>query len=403
MKNESLISINKVLSNTSKIIRRQEELKKLKGESFNIFSILQIEHSENRTHSAFLAELLNPKGSHLCGAVFLKHFFKVLNYDEAFDTKSANVELEKHIGSVDNESQTGGRIDIWISDLEGNSVSIENKIYAGDQEMQILRYYNFRPDRNKVYYLTLDGQDPSKSSSGNLKSGENFFCISYEKTILEWLNLCLKEAVELPILRESIKQYIILIKKLTGQLADNQMESELFESIKKNSQAARLIASEWWKAEVKITRIFLDEVISILKNSLGEDYTIYQDDDLNKAYTGLYIKNKSWNGLYIKLDGDPKIPWSHTYYGIVGNKREYDYDQIKKEFANVDLLSGFKSSDAWPFWSRILRFHETEVRDKLFDDSSRRLIVENTAEKLLELVKVSNDRLKRIKKISTHD
>ena len=136
----------------------------------------------------------------------------------------------------------------------------------------------------------------------------------------------------------------------------------------------------------------------MLKNSLSEDCTIYQDDDLSEAYTGLYIKNESWNGLYIKLDGDPKMPWSHTYYGIVGNKQEYDYNQIKKEFADVEFLSGFKSSDGWPFWSRILRFHEIEERDKLFDDVSRRQIVESTTQKLLQLVEVSNDRLKKIKK-----
>ena len=398
MTNESLTAINKLLTGTTKIIQRQEELKKLKGENFNIFSILKIEHDENRTHSAFLAELLNPKGSHLCGNVFLLHFLSVLNLDKKFNINSAYIELEKYIGNVDNVNQTGGRIDIWISDIDGNSLSIENKIYAGDQEKQIQRYYNFKRNRNTVYYLTLNGQKPSKSSSGTLEIDKDFFCISYKKTILEWLDLCLKEATELPILRESIKQYTILIKKLTVQLTDDQMEKELFEAIKKNSKAARLVAGEWWKAEVKITSIFLDEVISMLKNSLSEDCTIYQDDDLSEAYTGLYIKNESWNGLYIKLDGDPKMPWSHTYYGIVGNKQEYDYNQIKKEFADVEFLSGFKSSDGWPFWSRILRFHEIEERDKLFDDVSRRQIVESTTQKLLQLVEVSNDRLKKIKK-----
>lgn len=34
------------------------------GDFFNIFSILKMETDEVKTHSAFLAELLNPKGSH---------------------------------------------------------------------------------------------------------------------------------------------------------------------------------------------------------------------------------------------------------------------------------------------------------------------------------------------------
>ncbi|MEO1098444.1 MAG: PD-(D/E)XK nuclease family protein, partial [Bacteroidota bacterium] len=139
MTNESRTAINKLLTGTTKIIQRQEELKKLKGENFNIFSILKIEHDENRTHSAFLAELLNPKGSHLCGNVFLLHFLRVLNLDKKFNINSAYIELEKYIGNVDNVNQTGGRIDIWISDIDGNSLSIENKIYAGDQVKQIQR------------------------------------------------------------------------------------------------------------------------------------------------------------------------------------------------------------------------------------------------------------------------
>ena len=41
---------------------------------FNVFSVLDIGETN---HSAFLANLLNPNGSHRRGAVFLKHFLNL--------------------------------------------------------------------------------------------------------------------------------------------------------------------------------------------------------------------------------------------------------------------------------------------------------------------------------------
>jgi hypothetical protein len=39
------------------IIESYKEKEKLRGEHFNVFSILGVEHKENSTHSAFLSEI----------------------------------------------------------------------------------------------------------------------------------------------------------------------------------------------------------------------------------------------------------------------------------------------------------------------------------------------------------
>lgn len=45
---------------------------------------------------------------------------------------------------------------------EGKQIIIENKIYAVDQDNQLIRYHNFRKGNTvKLYYLTLDGCEPS--------------------------------------------------------------------------------------------------------------------------------------------------------------------------------------------------------------------------------------------------
>ena len=73
-----------LLNDVQKIVHQQEEIKILRGENFNIFSILKMESKENVTHSAFLGELLNPEGSHLLKKIFLAHFLKTIEYKIIF-------------------------------------------------------------------------------------------------------------------------------------------------------------------------------------------------------------------------------------------------------------------------------------------------------------------------------
>ena len=96
-----------------------------------------------------------------------------------------------------------------IKDDNGKIIMIENKIYASEQPNQLLRYYNAFPN-GKLFYLTLFGEE----SKQNFPK-EKYNIISYENDIIIWLEECKKESVNIPILRESITQYINLIKKLS--------------------------------------------------------------------------------------------------------------------------------------------------------------------------------------------
>ena len=55
-------------------IEHQESTKRLTEQDFNVFEILKLSTSEVRTHSAFIAELLNPRGSHGQQDKFFKLF-----------------------------------------------------------------------------------------------------------------------------------------------------------------------------------------------------------------------------------------------------------------------------------------------------------------------------------------
>ncbi len=225
-----MASILALLSFTETHNRHREALARATGEHFNVFDILGIGHYEVKTHSPMLGELLNPKGQHGQGSVFLRLFLDQLGISNSeFDAESetAKLHLEYPIGQVTENS--GGRIDIVIGDGKGSTIFIENKIYAGDQENQLKRYRADYPQA-LLFYLTLREDRPSGLSEAALNEIK-CKCISYERDILGWVKECRKAAACLPTVRETLSQYIHLIEKLTNQSTNIVMSKELIDHI----------------------------------------------------------------------------------------------------------------------------------------------------------------------------
>ncbi len=392
-------SIENLLYKTKSISEHQEEIKKLKGESFNVFSILKMETQENATHSAFLGELLNPQGSHLQRNLFLNLFLQTVGH-KSFDLTSARVTLEKSIGTRNDNLKMGGRIDIHIADANKNTISIENKIYAIDQEAQIERYVNYNREKNTVYYLTLNGNAPSAQSQGSLRDGEDYFSISYRDTIVQWLERCLKESAEQPILRESIKQYIILIKKLTNELTDAKMKNDIQDLIAQNYQYAKKIESSVWSVELKAATDFLNDVRVQVQEALKEGWTITVDDDLSQAMTGARIAYKDWNGIYLKVEGGSKVPWAISWYGIVAPEKEYDRSNVLDRLAKTNFIKeGYRKSPGWPCYKELLSFATTEQRSRLFQSDQRTELIQEISELLIQLAQECRGPLSNIEKL----
>ena len=150
-----LLKIKNIVSTVAEINKKYDAIAKITGDNFNIFRILKIQANEVKTHSALIAELLNPKGTHGCDDTFLKLFLDLqrkqhkkhsafLKRFEKFETTKSSASVEKHIGFKSNDETEGGRIDILVTDHFNNAIIIENKIYAGDSNLssggQIQRY-----------------------------------------------------------------------------------------------------------------------------------------------------------------------------------------------------------------------------------------------------------------------
>jgi len=240
-------NIESLLNEVSELNRKHEDEAKKTGEKFNIFSILGVESRETSTHSAFLVELLNPKGSHGRGGLFLRLFLETLKEkisEEKFpviDWETANVEKEQHLGTINAEYTEGGRADIVITS-SGRTICIENKIYADDQENQLIRYSKKYGETGLVLYLTLNGGSATEVSTIDtslgieLIDGQDYFSISYSEFILDWLKICQESVREINPLREAIGQYINLVKKLTHMNLKEDERTELIEKITGNRE-----------------------------------------------------------------------------------------------------------------------------------------------------------------------
>jgi hypothetical protein len=302
--------------------------------------------------------------------------------------------LEKSVGVVNYETRTGGRIDIYMEDDQGRSISIENKIYAGDQTHQIERYRNFNTEKNKVVYLTLWGDDASEESRGELTAGMDYHLASYEHDILYWLEACQKEAVQYETLRSSIYQYICLIKKLTNQLSNKKMEKEIRTLIKSNYIAAVQIRSQLEDVDMEQAYEVFQEVKEVLIEKLGENWRV-DISTFKDVWGGMTLSHPSFpEGVDIKIQGYPRHIWKHPgTIGVHANAKEVDFSMLSRRLGDLSFFETGKRSSDWYYAFRFfLGWDQDSERAKLFDPGERQNNVNYLVENIVSLAKEVQER-----------
>lgn len=281
-----------VLEKVGDLIKTHKEVNRAKGEDFNLFAIMGMEHNETKTHSAIIAALINPKGDHYKDERFLKLFLDQINYNyEKENLKNTKIHLEFHLGKIDKDYSFGGFIDILIEFGSGKTIAIENKIYAQDQYRQIYRYSQYNEKRNKVYYLNLFGNKPDPESYC-LLGEEGFEILSYKEHINDWLSQCMEHCIKGSILYTSILQYHILIKKLTYSM-DKTQENELNNIIINNIEAGKYIRENYDTILNSIREKFRQQIITKLREALPPDqYLIIEGNKPDTGISQIFIQLK---------------------------------------------------------------------------------------------------------------
>lgn len=319
------------------------EKKRQNGEFFNIFNVLGVSTDEVRLHSSFLAELLNVKGDHGLRTAFLQLFVEQIGFQDFKCDENTLVKKEYWIGRK--TEMSGGYIDILLESSNGKAIIIENKIYAGDQENQLFRYYEYaknryKTDNFKLIYLTLDGHEPDKTSVGELQLEKDYVLISYKEHIMQWLDKCLYKSVRHPLIRETINQYIDVIKQLTTMENNTVQEQELIALIseKENIKIADKIGLLLNRAKDRIIRdFFIPQLKERISGNLKLEFT---EESFDTQYACFNLKPEAWDGAYICFQFQKK-GFKDMIYGIYGE----NLNSNVKSF--LSQLNHYKSSDCW--------------------------------------------------------
>ena len=419
----------------------QQEMEKAQVNGFNIFTILRKPGEEVALHSRFLAELLSPKGSHGKGDVFQKLFIEqVINNaigTEEDDWQRSPISTDSNFSCYyENSEDVDGRIDLVLR-RNDCAVVIENKIYASDQERQLKRYFDAAKtwvgDEAKVYvvYLNLYGEDVSDWGRGGL-ANKDYGIITYETDIKNWLELCAKEAFDVPHLRETIVQYKRLVERLTGQTlsAEHKMDikklleqgnnfklavevSRTLESIQLDTQMA--IWREL-KESLKNRGFTFNYVGSTFEENKQNSAEFFEKEFVKKYYDLRYatrhyglechlgdFQNEFGIHFYIQLG-------HRLYFGFAMSKDEirgaYAIDGENEELVNlnkiVNVLVGGEPAGKPSVWlggniqipNRMIDMKTIDRKDSHFTDlinpDKRKEWIEETSDQIVTLIKDFN-------------
>lgn len=399
----------------AKHLLEKDKLKKKecydRGEYFNIFEVMGVETDEVLTHSTFIAHLLNPKGSHGCGDEFLKLFISQLSIfnDWEFSTKDVNIDVEYNIGPISKDYEKGGRLDILIKTKTSDglkAIIIENKIYASDQNKQLVRYHNYAfktygEDNFKILYLTLKGNEPTEDSITNSKKEklrndieqQDFYCISYAVDIIQWLEKCLEKSVSKAVLRETLTQYINTLKKLTNLHMEDSLQQEFTKICKESNNVEVLLwirnnfdnvinkfIQEEFHPQLEKIAMDMNYELEILDN--GEDW-------LNTSWMRFSFKKEEWNNFQISFE------FQGRNLSKIASGFHYIHERVGKSqevFNTLSSIPAGRKSKCWPYYR--YKLSQNWLNQECFEKISNGQLAKEIEEELNELYELIPEGIK---------
>jgi len=384
--------IKSIIEQINIINKKYNEIDKITGRNFNIFDAANIGHREI-IHTQLLSELLSPNGSHNQKDKFLKIFLDILGLN--FKLKNPKCYPEY---IIDNNR----RIDILIDDNDF-IIAIEAKIFAKDSDNQLKDYYDFlnkNKKESKLFYLTLNGNLPSENSLNDL-SNNDIIIISFKNEIYKWITECIKEVSDIPIIRDGLYQYELLLERLTNK--NKKKEEEVKEVISKDSESikaadeifknyedvwyekeeefwvelynyARKYFQDWEDGDSDIYNVWYDEN----GNEFDDDAVLNNLKTHNNEVRGICFKkiiNKQT--IYIGIDYSNYDETISIWYSGI-NKQLNGFEFIKKDDENINFYTTYANTE--------LSFYPNDnLSFEIFDKAKFNEIIKKLSKELNDL------------------
>ena len=422
--------MEKLLIRINDIIKKYSNINEITGQNFNLFKVCEIQDKE-LIICRFIYQLINPKGLHCQGNVFLKKFIvhvlggqildSELNINDNSNLIISNEELSEAIVHKEYPISYGRRIDLVI-ETKKRKIPIEVKIDAGDQKNQCRDYAEWSKKQNKLkeyllYYLTLDGHFPSSNSLdydkidvGNYDNDDDLYselenkyhlkCISFKDEIITWLEECIKDIsiINKRLIIDNIIQFISVIREMCNmgtEIVNNEVEDILYNRENFKSYIAMK------NSEKNITSKVLKQIIKRLNEwalpkgfSIDDIYNNYDKeiDELCEGKKigdkfpgfGIICQNTRFNcTLRICFEANAR---GSLYYGIyIVNDEDRTAEIFNRIRISISDLGGKSQSNYWPYF-KYLTVQDQEIDFVKPNDAFAELLNEETLNRCIEFI-----------------
>ena len=247
-------------------------------------------------------------------------------------------------------------IDLLITNAKQQAIVIENKIWAGDQPQQLQRYFQTITQRGfkpTLVYLTLHGDAPSDDSRGD----HEVFSLSYRQSLIPWLRRCQERACDEPALRESVAQYIALIRNLCGD-SGREFMTEVKRVLRKGGNlvlASRLgnAVAEVWRDRLfdywEAVRLDVDPALGApvqsqkkLRDWLKVFVYGLKRKGFNQTHFHYAWRLSGWTAAWLAIEGNRH---EGIFYGVICERDEHpeEYGRLREHLNSL----GFGDAGSW--------------------------------------------------------
>lgn len=340
----------------------------------NIFKILSIENKE-LFHSRFLKYLIEKYWSAFVD--FLKNK-SILDKDTG-TLKNSHCEFPCP-ALTDCPKSKNGRIDLYF-EAENHIVAIEVKWYAGEQPIQLLRYYKaLKKDNTEgttLIFLTLNGKKGNSVKCDGCfqqcyPTEQNYKCLSFME-ISEWINCILSTHPD-----TLLKQYNEILTEETKNMtiADN-----ILDSIKEADRFA--VACAFADSMDTVKAKIRNEFFEALREKLDEKGYTLSATTKNKIYEILpkeggneaprYLVAYSTN-LYCQKDDD----WWYIkpdWFDSRMDKRKPDSDTVKGTDEKINLAGLSEATNPVVKWY-FMKNNKTKEKTSMIDNVAENILIQ---------------------------
>ena len=351
----------------------------------NEFSAFEYINLHEVLMSTIFKDLLNPRGKHGQGSLFLDEFLSLLEIENPVLTERFSIITEALTSHLDSNR----RIDILLNWGNKFAIGIENKPYAIDQNNQLSDYSKqLSKEFNDNYVLVfLSNRSPDVSSiekdmAESLTKQKKFIHLGFNDIII-WLEKS-KEKVKLPKITHYIEDLINKIKMDVNN--ENRVNSELIELLlnsEENIKATFEIVNSFDGLRTKIARNFVEELKNLLIKD-GKEFEFNLEPRESTYRINLPIKPEKWGeyscGLF-DYDGEG------LHYAInLGKDEKNIQEQIAKELTNLKEWVNVNGEKI--LWKK---HHNNKWYNSPEDTIVFRNEVENTYKELMVLITTLNN------------